>query len=155
MSTQPTLKSWSIIIPAAKRFVVLADFNNEAVLDRETGLVWEKTPDTIPPKYTAEGARFFCRNKTVGGRKGWRLPTAVELSSLVDPSVAVWPPLPIGHPFVLVKPTLFWSATVSDSDIAMSNGLIMNFSDGTLYANLISNGYGAWCVRGGMNADQY
>ena len=33
-SRQPHLKSWSNIIPAAKRFVVLADFNNEAVLDR-------------------------------------------------------------------------------------------------------------------------
>ena len=45
-SRQPHLKSWSNKIPAAKRFVALADFNNEAVLDRETGLVWEQAPDT-------------------------------------------------------------------------------------------------------------
>ena len=43
----PTMKTldqipptWSIKLPAAERFVILADFNNEAVLDKETGLVW-------------------------------------------------------------------------------------------------------------------
>ena len=28
--------------PSSTRFVVLSNWNNEAVLDRETGLVWEK-----------------------------------------------------------------------------------------------------------------
>ena len=110
---QPHLKSWSNIIPnAAKRFIVLADFNNQAVLDRETGLVWEQTPDATDRLWT--DAASYCLNKNVGGRKSWRLPSIPELVSLVDPAVAPGPTLPVGHPFTNVQssqPKGYWSST--------------------------------------------
>jgi hypothetical protein len=156
---QPPLKSWSNIISnAAKRFVVLEDFNSAAVLDRETGLVWEKSPATTRGSWYI--ARSTCIDKTVGGRKGWRLPSVVELASLIDPSV---PPnaattLPTGHPFTNVQSDFdfSWSATTSPNPqgdigsawyVAFVSGLVPNTSkDTSLHV---------WCVRGPMNADVY
>jgi enamine deaminase RidA (YjgF/YER057c/UK114 family) len=77
---------WDKAMPASQRFVVLAAFNNDAVLDKETGLVWEKSPQSAA--VSLPNARLACANKAVGGRKGWRLPALPELASLVDPSVA-------------------------------------------------------------------
>jgi len=61
----PELKNWSKKFTAKKRFIVLSAFNDQAVLDRETGLVWERTPEKKPRTwYEAMGD---CRTKNVGG----------------------------------------------------------------------------------------
>ena len=39
------MPSWDQQLPASTRFIVLSNWNSEAVLDRETGLVWERAPD--------------------------------------------------------------------------------------------------------------
>ena len=67
---QPDLKSWSNKIPPAKRFVVLPDFHNQAVLDRETGLVWEQSPSSTDTWSGIPSARVRCTSRTTGGRKG-------------------------------------------------------------------------------------
>ena len=153
-STQPHLKSWSNIIPnAAKRFVVLADFSNQAVLDRETGLVWEKSPEAITS--TWEFALIECANKNVGGRKGWRLPSMPELASLIDPSVVPPDPtLPPAHPFANVQATRYWSATKVATFI--EDQWNVNFYGGNVATAVADNDrFLFWCVRGPMNADAY
>jgi hypothetical protein len=75
--------NWDKALPAAQRFVLLASFNNDAVRDDNTGLVWEKSPQISTA--TWNGARFMCINKNVGGQKGWRLPSIPDLASLIDP----------------------------------------------------------------------
>ena len=103
------LPTWDNVINGPGRFRVLRDFNNAAVLDRETGLVWEQSPDTGTRDWLV--AHRFCIDRAVGNRnrKGWRLPTVQEIVSLVDPTHNR--PSPAGHPFSNVQPDFYWSAT--------------------------------------------
>src|SRR4030095_10506133 len=76
--------SWDQQLPASTRFIVLSNWNNEAVLDRETGLVWLRAP--MGEAAWAQASENCVRAKT-GGRGSWRLPTINELSSLFDPTL--------------------------------------------------------------------
>ena len=102
LTSQEDRMNWDRNLPSASRFTILSEFNNEAVLDNNTGLVWEKSPQGLSSSW--DQARFTCINKTVGGQKGWRLPSVPELASLIDPSVVPpGPTLPPGHPFLNVQ----------------------------------------------------
>lgn len=92
------------------RFQVLKSFGDAAVFDKETGLVWERSPSTTTTSWVF--ALGQCYQSAVGGRKGWRLPTIEELASLLDPDNPTGDPdLPPGHPFSSVQSASFWSAT--------------------------------------------
>ena len=154
---------WDDQVNNTGRFKVLSEFGGAAVFDKETGLVWEKSPgDTdgdgdvdTNDDLTWANARSHCANKNVGGRKGWRLPSFAELASLVDPNNPGGDPdLPPGHPFLNVQSSLYWSATTS----AVSTGTawVVDFNDGNVGTNDKTTPQGfVWCVRGGMNADAY
>ena len=149
------LESWDDKIPnATQRFKVLSEFGGAAVLDRETGLVWEQNPlATLPDPIWVE-ACLRCMSRTSGGRKGWRLPSVHELASLLDPTQTNQA-LPTGHPFTNVRLANYWTATsIADSSDSV---WVVNFSDGTVSNNLKANSSSSlpWCVRGGMNADRY
>ena len=142
----PTVR-WDQNLPALQRFVILKSFNREAVLDKETGLVWEKSPETAITPWS--GAIFSCIDKTVGGRKGWRLPSVHELQSLIDPSVAApGPTLPLIHPFLNVQSSYYWSASTRADfptgawTVFFGSGLVGSSDKLTDYNR-------AWCVRGG------
>lgn len=94
------IPSWDQTLPASTRFIVLSSINSEAVLDRETGLVWEKAPGAI--RADKAEAFFICMNKNVGSRGGWKLPSIQELRTLIDPT-AMNLALPAGHPFTNVQ----------------------------------------------------
>ena len=136
------------------RFVVLANWNSAAVLDRETGLVWEKAPSA--GVHTWVFVSFNCAQLDLGGRGGWRLPTIQELRSLVDPTQSD-PALPSGHPFTNLDTNLaiYWSATTSPFD--SSDAVVVSFQTGGIgllsKSSTAPTNPRAWCVRGGQAAD--
>ena len=130
------------------RFIVV--MSGEAVLDRETGLVWERSP-SIQALLPWQAAQATCNRRLVGNRKGWRLPTIQDLASLIDPSVAFpGPMLAAGHPFIGVHSASYWSATsVSGSATAWR----ADFGSGAITTTAIANPEFFWCVRGGHGPD--
>ena len=143
---------------SSSRFKCVLD--GAAVLDKETGLVWERYPDigNSKPWITTISipiAVKWCVERTVGGRKGWRLPTIEELESLVDTSVpSADPTLPAGHPFSFfnISPwTNVWSSTTYPVDT--SQAWLVNFNSGTPGTSAKSLYWHVWCVRGGRNHD--
>src|SRR5215813_13640594 len=95
--------SWDQTLPGSTRFIILSNLNSEAVLDRETGLVWQRTP-LVPFGSANPQSRSLainaCWSAETGRRKGWCLPRVDELMSLADPSNFAVSPLPAGNPFV-------------------------------------------------------
>lgn len=143
-------QNWDKKLPSASRFTALSAFGGAAVRDEETGLVWETTLETTEMSWS--DARAACADKDIGDRKGWRLPSISELSSLVDPTVKARPTLPLGHPFVNVH-DVYWSATTV-TDNTKSAWLVFFDTGKVLYAFKTIT-FNVWCVRNGTTADQY
>jgi len=141
------IQPWNTIIQV-NRFQVLNQFSNAAVFDKETGLVWDQSPDTIPQDWLNAQAR--CNTKTVGNRQGWRLPVLQELASLVDPSMRFGPTLPV-NPFTNVQSSIYWSATSAANTSAMA--WFVSFADGHVANAVKTDTHFVWCVRGGQGVD--
>ena len=141
--TAAATPSWHQILPAAERFELV--MNNEAVLDRETGMVWER--DTDATKYDWFMAQEHCYKATIGGRGGWRLPTIEELKTLDDPTQSN-PALPNGHPFTRVQLSSYWSST-TQADFA-DGAWLFSFASGNAGYYYKSYSYYVRAVRSGQ-----
>ena len=149
--------SWDQTLPSTTRFLVLANYNGEAVLDRETGLVWERTPSDQPSVYNT--AFEGCTTARLGNRYGWRLPTIAEIGSLLDSTDDSRPLLPAGHPFSVPRFGTFWTTTAGANILSDSGRYVQGyaprrvsgsetyvFASGLVPEHLVS--YARWCVRG-------
>lgn len=140
---------WDTNNPSASRFTTAFP---GAVLDKNTGLVWEQAPDATTRDWFS--ATSYCVNKevpAVGGTRGWRLPSVVELASVQDPSLPA--PFVPASVFTGVQSALYWSAAAAADD--PSGAWLVSFSNGIVGIGNKSTSDPAWCVRGGMHADQY
>lgn len=142
---------WSQTLPASERFKLV--LGGAGVLDRETGIVWEQSPSTAYISWY--NAQTTCMIKTVGGRRGWRVPSIQELLSLYDPACGCYPYYPWPHPFDIYSmgTHVYWSATTNAEltvhawTLSFSSGNVFGRDKGdTSYAHV-------WCVRGGSGSD--
>lgn len=120
--------------------------NNNAVLDRETGLVWTRSAVATfaTDSWGLQPGVCLGYNTYPTGVRGWRLPTAEEMLSLTDPATSA-PALPVGHPFIDLQ-TEYWTATTYAADPTKAYTVILASGqhverDKTLF-------FHEWCVRG-------
>jgi hypothetical protein len=121
-----------------------------AVLDMETGLVWERRPDKSAKNQNV--ANVTCLNMKLGNRKGWRLPKLTELATLLDMSVTSSPKIPPNSPFENVQSKLYWSST---GYIGSPHAWYVDFKTGELWNQGKPNLFYSWCVRGPGNVYNY
>ena len=141
--------SWAQTIPPNTRFVVLSNMNNEAVLDKETGLVWAKTTAPGVNMYTWQAAMDYCTTLVLGGRSGWRLPTVEEQASIAYMIPAIGLSISPAAPFIL-NDNEFWTATTDENNqsyawVVFNIGYTMQQFNGYY---IKTGGCGVWCVRG-------
>ncbi len=142
---------------ACPRFDLVMD--GTAVLDHETGLVWQKVVNNA--LWTWAGAINQCNYINTGERWGWHLPTVEQLESLIARRPAgVAPKLPEGHPFIdVLIDTHYWTATTYTG--LPGEAYVLSFGAGPILDRLQGLDKGAlrpgWCVRGGqfLKHDQY
>ncbi|MCP4711163.1 MAG: DUF1566 domain-containing protein [Planctomycetes bacterium] len=145
--------TWSQVLPASERFEEV--MGGEAVLDKETGLVWTRQA------FHAGGSQdwLFAWNYgnilSIAGRKGWRLPTIDELLSLLDMTQSN-PALPGGYEdhFENVQNQPYWTSTTHPNCTWVpgecQRAYVVDVSDGIIIIRHKGNGAAfIWPVRGG------
>ncbi len=151
---------WATKLAANERFEVVLD--GLAVIDNETGLIWERYPGRVNQNVIQETVDWYeaqhaCRARSVGGRMGWKLPTAPQLASLLDEADGPGPELnlPFGHPFVNFTSgdgggAGFWTSTPVPHEDYPDVAYNIFFKWGFLSNTTKDSRYGVWCVRDGM-----
>ena len=109
--------------------------------DTNTGLEWRLTP--LPTATTQNGAVSACT--ALGG--GWRLPSVLELVSLVDEERAAAPALPAIDPVFTAAGEYFWSATGYAGGGSPAKGWAVNFENGDTLPQPTTSTMRARCVR--------
>lgn len=131
-----------------KASYVFYDTDETAVLDNNTGLIWERSQST--KQYVFNDAAGYCAAQTTAGQDEWRLPTIKELYSLADFDGDLNNNIPyidtrfFNFEYASMKfATQFWSSNVYntnlvagslDDDEAYVPAFGFNFADGHIKA---------------------
>jgi hypothetical protein len=96
---------------------------SDTVTDNVTGLIWQLAPqDQV---FGGPDAKAYCAGLNLSGRTGWRIPTIIELLSIVDSSK--WSPAIDSLAFPGTAPDWYWTSTPYNSP---GDAWFINFYDG-------------------------
>ncbi len=119
------------------------DNGNETVTDNVTGLMWQQQDDDKERIW--DEAISYCYDLTIAGYSDWRLPSDIELMSIVN--YEVYTPAIDSFFFLNTKSSGYWSFTTYAGN--SSYAWYVPFTNGTvLYSDKSGYNY-VRCVRGG------
>ncbi len=126
------------------------DLREDGIADLLTGLIWYKNPQSFGQSNWHEArVRIGQLNKEQAAStraEGWRLPTLMEMGSLVDFSRRN-PALPQGHPFTDIPIGYFWTSTPAAWADHLAHVVYMDV--GVVCYNAVTDKAGfVWPVRG-------
>jgi len=130
------------------RYVVSA--TAKTVYDKVTGLTWQREPTTTGGNGTGlfqwAAAKTWCMDLVLGGQSNWRLPSIVELRSLVQRNNTTSPAInSVAFPYAQVSGTSdYWSATPEPGG---SNAWLVDFYGGTSARAQITGQFADRAVR--------
>ncbi|MEI6805906.1 MAG: DUF1566 domain-containing protein, partial [Myxococcaceae bacterium] len=117
------------------------------VKDKFTGLEWEQFGTTgsfiWDPTFSADSAQMHCLAKATGGYRDWRLPTQVELQTLLN--YATSNPATDNSTFPNTKSDYYWSSVGNPQDY--TSALAVDFGYGYIKPILANSSNYVRCVR--------
>lgn len=125
-------------LPHVQSFDISRD---DVAVDRNTGLMWQR--NVLPNPLSFSGAKQACDQLALAGYDDWRLPSRIELVSILD-LTRVQPAIdPIAFP--QTPSDWFWSASAAAGDA--QSAWYVYFYFGYPKTDLVSNQFAARCVR--------
>lgn len=118
---------------------------DETVIDCVTGLEWERAIP-VGTLYTRPLAMSHCDGLTLGGYADWRVPSRIELMTLLDYSVDGPGPMIDASAFPGTPAGPFWSASAF-APFATTHGWLLQFDVGAIDWHAFSETHYVRCVR--------
>ncbi|MBF0371559.1 MAG: DUF1566 domain-containing protein [Magnetococcales bacterium] len=134
------------------------DNGDTTVTDNLTGLIWMQNANCWGSTDWYEALVLVARLNSGsescdgygGGHADWRLPSLLELESLLD-MAEYGPALPADHPFTAAQSSLYWSGTTGVDDT--SAAWYVFFRSGYIHTLGKSSSLNVWPVRGETDPD--
>lgn len=145
LPTDREFAQWPMPNPVGSGYPHPAQYDTskpDVVVDRITGLTWESNAGNENYKWADAAAK--CKETTTGGYRDWRLPSRIELLSLVD-FTRTFPAINLAA-FPDARSSGYWTA--SPSPAAPNRYSYVEFDLGIAWTDTSGELHWARCVRG-------